>query len=59
MLSQQEWCVCGVCFVQILTTVGFIRVIPAVVHTVALPLQANANAVGTLERVGVAHFAKF
>lgn len=43
----------------LLTTVGLVRVVPAVVHAVALPLQAHAHSVGTLEGVGVAHFAEF
>lgn len=43
----------------LLTTVGLVRVVPAVVHAVTLPLQAHAHSVGTLEGVGVAHFAEF
>ncbi len=42
----------------LLTTVGLIRVIPTVVHAVALPLQAHTHSVGTLEGVGITHFAK-
>lgn len=42
----------------LLTTVGLIRVVPTVVHTVTLPLQAHTHSVGTLEGVSVTHFAK-
>lgn len=38
------------------TAVGLVGVIAAVVHAVALPLQAHAHAIGALEGVGVAHF---
>lgn len=37
------------------TTIGLVGVVPAVVHAVALPLQAHTHAVSTLEGVGVAH----
>lgn len=42
----------------LLTTVGFIRIIPTVVHAVTLPLQAHTHSVGTLEGVGITHLAK-
>lgn len=42
-----------------LTTVGLVRVVAAVVHAVALPLQAHAHSIGALKGVGVAHFAEF
>lgn len=44
------------CF--LLTAVSLIRVIPAVIHAVTLPLQAHTHSVGTLEGVGVTHFAE-
>lgn len=43
----------------ILTTVGFVGIIPTVIHAVALPLQTHTHSVGTLEGIDVTHFAEF
>lgn len=67
--SDVQWCcLFNVCIPQsskhlwghgfLLTAVGLVRVVPAVVHAVALPLQAHTHSVGTLEGVGVTHFPK-
>ena len=42
----------------VLTTVGLVRVVPAVVHAVTLPPQAHTQPVGTLEVVGVTRLLK-
>lgn len=43
----------------LLTTVGLVRVVAAIIHAIALPFQAHAHSICALEGVGVAHFAEF